>query len=111
MKHFASTLPHESIFSNKIPSAKQPYQRVCKILSNSCDSWFEPNSNQFLPNADKDGPILDFAIVEYPKCGATTLMANLVKLALMPITHVCTPVHQTEYFAYMNWSRDLSGED
>lgn len=76
---------------------------------NHYDSWFEGDSNSssggLLPNADKDGPILDFAIIGFPKCGTTTVEANLGLVAPLPISDVCTPIHQTVYYAYHNWPR------
>ena len=81
-------------------SHKEEYM---KSRQNDFDSWFDLNTDRLLPNADKDGPILDFAVVGYPKCGTTTLMANLGKLAPMPLADVCTPVHKTVYYSYKNW--------
>jgi hypothetical protein len=68
------------------------------------DTWFQGNeTNKLLPNADENGTILDFAIVGFPKCGTTTVEANLGYLAPMPIEDICTPVHQTVWYAYKNW--------
>lgn len=71
-------------------------------------SWFdgpENSTHKLLPNADQSGTILDFAIVGFPKCGTTTMMANLGTLAPMPISDVCTPVSQIVYYSYMNWPK------
>jgi len=102
--HFVLDMDDMRVRNNRetfeVPSSHELYM---KSRQNVYDSWFEPNSSQLLPNADKDGPILDFAVIGYPKCGTTTLMANLGKLAPMPIADVCTPVHQTVYYSYKNW--------
>lgn len=65
-------------------------------------SWYKGNRTEFLlPDADKNGPILDFAVVGLPKCGTTTIEANLGKYAPMPIADVCTPSAQTVYYRYV----------
>jgi hypothetical protein len=70
-------------------------------------SWFQGNdTNKLFPNADENGTILDFAIVGFPKCGTTTVEANLGYLAPMPIEDICTPVHQTVWYAYKNWPKE-----
>eukprot|EP00977_Amphora_coffeiformis_P017073 scaffold5479_cov199-Amphora_coffeaeformis.AAC.12 len=70
-------------------------------------SWYEPGhgTDKLRANADQNGTILDFAIAGFPKCGTTTLEANLGYLAPMPIADVCTPVAQTVYYAYQNWPK------
>jgi len=70
------------------------------------DSWFNFTEGKLHPQADKDGAILDFAIVGFAKCGTTEMMAKLSKFAPMPITDVCTPIHQTVYYAYKNWPKN-----
>lgn len=83
------------------------------ILSRSqhFNSWFIHNDGMGLLKERVDmianyGPILDFVIAGWPKCGTTTLEANLGKYAPMPIGDICTPVHQTVYYAYINWPRE-----
>lgn len=48
--------------------------------SENFDSWFaignDGKNNRLKTNADADGPILDFAIVGFPKTGTSTMMAN-----------------------------------
>lgn len=79
-----------------------------KIRSGKFNSWFEGNrTDRLYENADKDGPILDFAIIGFPKCGTTTMEANLGNIAPMPIADVCTPVHQTVYYSYINWPKEF----
>lgn len=70
------------------------------------DSWFD-SENKLHPNADENGTILDFLIAGFPKCGTTSMEANLGYYAPMPISDICTPVHQTVYYAYKNWPRQL----
>lgn len=75
-------------------------------------SWFEGNDTKTLiPDADANGTILDFVIAGFPKCGTTTIEANLGYIAPMPISDVCTPVHQTVYYSYMNWAKEFQGGD
>ncbi len=75
------------------------------------NSWFEGNStDKLLPNIDENGTILDFAIIGYPKCGTTTMEANLGKLAPMPVADICTPIHQTVYYAHQNWPKEFGEE-
>mmetsp|Transcript_12228 Transcript_12228/g.17053 ORF Transcript_12228/g.17053 Transcript_12228/m.17053 type:complete len:415 (-) Transcript_12228:88-1332(-) len=67
-------------------------------------SWYESNKTDVLkPNADAQGPILDFIIAGFPKCGTTSMEANLGHIAPMPVGDVCTPPPQTVYYAYQNW--------
>jgi len=69
------------------------------------DSWFQGNkTDKLLPDADVNGTIMDFAVVGFPKCGTTTLEANLGYLAPMPVSDICTPVHQTVWYSYKNWA-------
>lgn len=67
------------------------------------DSWFEKDRDEVLENADANGTVLDFAIVGLPKCGTTTMEANLGYIAPMPIADVCTRIPQTVYYSYRNW--------
>mmetsp|Transcript_2175 Transcript_2175/g.4006 ORF Transcript_2175/g.4006 Transcript_2175/m.4006 type:complete len:499 (-) Transcript_2175:339-1835(-) len=76
------------------------------------NTWFQGNDTKKLrPNADENGTILDFAIVGFPKCGTTTVEANLGYLAPMPIKDICTPVHQTVWYAYKNWAHEFKNEE
>ena len=62
----------------------------------------------FLPNPDRSGPILDFAIAGFPKCGTTGMMRTLAAVTTMPAnTDVCTPVVPTVYYSYINWAIDF----
>jgi hypothetical protein len=71
------------------------------------DSWFEGGkTDKLLPNVDADGPILDFAIAGFAKCGTTSMEANLGYIAPIPIADVCTPIHQTVYYSYKNWPKE-----
>ena len=74
-------------------------------------SWYEGNTTRtLLPNADENGTILDFAIIGFPKCGTTTIEANLGHVAPLPIGDICTPVHQTVYYAYQNWPKRFGSD-
>lgn len=77
-------------------------------------SWFTPqgdlrvgvddtDNNNSNAGSDRSGPILDFVIAGWPKCGTTTLQANLGRYAPMPIADVCTPIHKTVWYAYKLW--------
>ncbi len=75
------------------------------------NTWFD-NEGQLIPNADdKDGPILDFAVVGMPKCGTTTVMANLAQLAPMPIRDICIDASRTVKNSYKNWYREHDGQN
>lgn len=78
-------------------------------------SWYIPNKERPYRNlkhdADINGTILDFAVVGFPKCGTTTLMANLAKYASMPQANdVCTPAAQTLYYSWRNWAPEFGPE-
>jgi len=69
-------------------------------------SFYEVAYRKLRVNADEKGPIMDFVIAGFAKCGTTTLEANLAYLAPMPEAQdVCTPVHQTVYYSYINWPK------
>jgi len=75
------------------------------------DSWFKGNkTDKLLPDADENGTIMDFAVVGFPKCGTTTLEANLGYLSPMPVSDICTPVHQTVWYSYKNWPEQYQKE-
>jgi len=58
------------------------------------------------PNADVDGPILDFAICGFPKCGTTALMRSLAPITTMPPeSDICTPIDNTVFYAYKTWPK------
>jgi len=51
------------------------------------------------------GPILDFFIAAFPKCGTTALMRTLAAVTTMPPeADIFTPPHKTVYYAYNNWA-------
>ncbi|KAG7354910.1 hypothetical protein IV203_004266 [Nitzschia inconspicua] len=52
---------------------------------------------------DDEGPWLDFVIIGNPKCGTSTLMANLGHLAPMPVKDVCSGPGKTLRLAYQEW--------
>jgi len=54
-------------------------------------------------DADAHGKVFDFVIAGFPKCGTTTMVANLGHVAPVPGADVCTPVHNSVYYAYVNW--------
>ena len=82
-----------------------------KRRNETFDSWFEPGSGILLENADKNGPILDFVISGFAKCGTTTMEANLGYVAPMPeIKDICTPVHNTVFYSYKNWPQEFGEE-
>jgi len=74
------------------------------------DSWFEQGSDMLLENADKNGTILDFVIAGFPKCGTTTVEANLAYLAPLQVGDVCTPPSQIVYYAYKSWPKKYGKE-
>ncbi len=56
------------------------------------------------------GPILDFLITGFPKCGTTGMMRTLSAVATMPSNQdVCTPVKQATYYSYVNWPQQFGG--
>jgi len=76
--------PFDSFFVNR--SGVEPYQKLHA-------------------DADKRGMVLDFAVIGYPKCGTTTMIANLGRLAPIPAEDICTPVEKTVWYAYKNWPK------
>ena len=92
-----------------VPVEEAVSQEYRRIRVDNFDSWFV-NGTTLRVNADKDGPIIDFAVVGFPKCGTTTVEANLGQIAPLPIGDICTPVHQTIYYAYKNWPKKYGSE-
>lgn len=67
------------------------------------DSWFD--NGKLSDNADASGPILDFVIAGYPKCGTTAMMRTLAPVTTMPPDEdICTPMSNTVYYTYYNWA-------
>ena len=53
---------------------------------------------------DKDGPWLDFMIAGHPKCGTTTLVANLANVAPMKVKDFCvSQMHALLRYVYKAW--------
>jgi hypothetical protein len=106
---------HETISFSEATSFTAPVENSNAHNSNSSNdwiqtrhghfsSWYENNRTSTLKvDADAKGPILDFVIAGFPKCGTTTLEANLGYYAPMPIADVCVKAHQAVYYAYKNW--------
>lgn len=70
------------------------------------NSWFHNSSDKLKTRADADGPILDFVIAGFPKCGTTSLMRHLAVVTSMPPEEdVCTPIDNTVYYAYKSWPK------
>ena len=66
----------------------------------------ETTNNTTTGLAPGEGPWLDFMIVGNPKCGTTTLMANLRRIAPMPVKDFCAGAVQTLRNAYDVWPHD-----
>ena len=50
------------------------------------------------------GPILDFLIAGFPKCGTTGMMRTLHSVTVMPANKdVCVPMKQTVWKTYVEW--------
>jgi len=49
---------------------------------------------------------LDFAIVGWPKCGTTTMEANLGAIAPLPIADVCATLEGQVHYSYINWPKE-----
>ena len=59
-------------------------------------SWHDKETSNLKIDADRHGPILDFAVSGFPKCRSTTLEANLGNITPLPVDpDICTPVRQT----------------
>ena len=57
--------------------------------------------------ADRDGPVLDFFVAGFPKCGTTAVSGTLSPVTAMPGgADVCAPVRSTVFYAYRNWPRE-----
>jgi hypothetical protein len=59
-----------------------------------------------LQPADDRGPVLDFLVAGWPKCGTTTLEANLGAYAPMPVSDICVPLNTLVWYAYVNWPQE-----
>ena len=80
-----------------------------RVRKDIYDNFFVNHDGKdlLLPNADRSGPILDFAIVGFPKCGTSGMMRALASVTAMPYSRdICAPVSNTVYYSYINWSRE-----
>uniref|UniRef100_A0A7S4N7M9 Sulfotransferase domain-containing protein n=1 Tax=Odontella aurita TaxID=265563 RepID=A0A7S4N7M9_9STRA len=68
------------------------------------------NERLLINDADANGTIMDFMIAGFPKCGTTTMSANLGRIAPMPAGDICTPVSQHVWYAYHNWPNRRSSD-
>mmetsp|Transcript_20950 Transcript_20950/g.31595 ORF Transcript_20950/g.31595 Transcript_20950/m.31595 type:complete len:408 (+) Transcript_20950:176-1399(+) len=106
-----SSLQHknESSIGDDNSTSLSPFPNARDYMKNRNKkfySWFEGNrTDKLVPNADANGTIIDFVIAGFPKCGTTSMEANLGYVAPMPVADVCTPVHQTVYYSYKNWPK------
>jgi len=100
--YFSSINQDKTVSQNK---AMEEYRKNRYINYNS---WFEnEKGNDALKiNADENGTIFDFIVAGFPKCGTTTMIANLGHLAPVPALDICTPVSNTVWYAYNNWQKD-----
>jgi len=85
-----------------------------RVQKHIYDTWFvnKQGEGDLIPNADaQGGPILDFVIAGFPKCGTTAMMRVLSKVTSMPPEmDVCAPPDQIVYYSYNNWAVDY-GQD
>ena len=74
------------------------------------DTWFKTakNRSKLIENADEKGPLLDFVIAGFPKCGTTTMSANLRRVAPMPSGDFCKGLVDTVRSAYTQFPIDFS---
>ena len=89
------------------PSRELQDWRRKRVSKNVYVTFFNIDESELLPKADRVGPILDFAIAGFPKCGTTAMMKVLTTVSTMPIKDVCTPVKNTIYYSYINWANEF----
>ena len=79
--------------------------RKRRVGKKTFDSWFDKEG--FLEdNIDSSGPVLDFVIIGFPKCGTTAMMQTLGTVTTMPPDQdICTPPAQIVYYSYVNWAK------
>jgi len=79
--------------------------RKRRVGKKTFDSWFDKEG--FLEdNIDSSGPVLDFVIIGFPKCGTTAMMRTLGTVTTMPPDQdICTPPAQIVYYSYVNWAK------
>ena len=115
---YQSTARARTLYNNKsTPQPSYEKQNQYNLLEDpwtterfdKFESFYEVNKtgDKLKVNADEEGPVLDFLISGWPKCGTTTLEANLGHYAPMPIADVCVPLHPTVYYAYHNWPKQF----
>ena len=83
-----------------------------KIRQSRFRSYWHNNGNSSWRTVEGavGGPVLDFLIAGFPKCGTTGMMRTLSAVAFMPnSTDVCTPIKQTAYYSYVNWPQQYDG--
>jgi len=61
-------------------------------------------------NADRHGPVLDFVIAGFPKCGTTAMMRTLSSVTTMPSAmDVRTPIRKVVWYSYQSWPIEYGG--
>ena len=82
------------------------------LFWNSNYSFTQARENPFPVNAEEiiGGPILDFLISGFPKCGTTGMMRTLSAVATMPSNQdVCTQIKQAAYYSHTTWPLKYGG--
>lgn len=80
--------------------------RKRRVGKETFDSWFDKKGKFLEDNIDSSGPVLDFVIIGFPKCGTTAMMRTLGTVTTMPPEQdICTPAAQTVYYSYINWAK------
>ena len=82
-------------------------------IQNTTYTVRRPNITHVLRNvnakrqADELGPVMDFAIMGFGKCGTTTMSSNLAaSVAPMLSGDTCTPIKQHIWYTNMKWPHD-----
>lgn len=98
--------PLRSNHSSSAMRAPPPPPRPVSVkMRPDFDTLFVPGSGRqtLKDNADANGTVLDFAVGGFPKCGTTTMIANLGNVAPVPAKDICTPWYKTVWYAFNSW--------
>ena len=64
----------------------------------------EPPFQSFRNNSDKDGPMLDFIVEGFAKCGTSAVVRTLAHVTTTMTADICVQLRNVMHYNYHNWA-------
>jgi len=116
VKQAKATLTNgNNINTTRTKQQQQSQEEFRKVRGSLVEQLFANNPGKNVPLPDNSeeivgGPILDFVIAGFPKCGTTGMMRTLHEVTTMPSnSDQCMPMKQTIWRGYNNWPMTFGG--